>query len=778
MADRFLIAPFETGLELDAKPWLLPDDAFARLRNAYIFRGRVKKRFGTELTGTGAATSMMQNMRSKLAINLGNTSGVGFISSVLNAIPGDVTKFHTGAQFSIGNTIFTVKTAGAGVAMLTTDNPVIPVPGDSATFSTVDGTYSITYLAGAGLPCYFYPSNPVMGLTQYEKGPINDEPAFAFDTQFIYKFAGNRWLKDGPLFPAYFHGTNKDFFWAYNATGLYKYDTVLYVTNFYVVNKAGVSDATDDPIWFYNGTVWTSNLINKWVFLSAGPNAGSYILNGKMLFYFKNRLLVLAPIERDVAVPNPHNTFYPSRCRFSMNGSPLGVGAWLEENEPGYGGGGYIDASTEEEIIGAEFVKDRLIVFFESSTWEIAYTGNDVKPFIWQKLNTELGSRSTNSVVPFDKVVLAVGVNGICACNGSNVERIDKKIPDYVYGFNSLTDSICRVHGIRDYKTEMVYWSYPNHNKHTASDYPNTILVYNYKNDSWAENDDCITCWGYFEQTTDKTWADLTMPWVEANFSWNSYVLEANEKRVIAGNQHGYVFLVNSTITSNARVLDITEITYAAATVTLTIKDHNLLVGDFIKIYNPTGVVIVGNGDQIFRVDTTPTKDTIEIVAWIGSWVPGMYKGGGSVSRVSKIDIKSKEWNFYINSGRTALIPRVDFLVTKTPKRADGEYRGEITIDYTTNSSSLGLLQEGINSNSALGTNILETAPFNNIPLEDTQKRLWHSVFLQGEGEFLQLHIYFTDEQMTVANTVFADFELHGIMIYASPTRMSIGGMI
>ena len=53
-------------------------------------------------------------------------------------------------------------------------------------------------------------------------------------------------------------------------------------------------------------------------------------------------------------------------------------------------GGGYIDASTEEQIVSAEFIKDRLIVYFERSTWELAYTGNEVLPFVWQKINTEL----------------------------------------------------------------------------------------------------------------------------------------------------------------------------------------------------------------------------------------------------------------------------------------------------------------------------------------------------------------------------------------------------
>jgi len=43
-----------------------------------------------------------------------------------------------------------------------------------------------------------------------------------------------------------------------------------------------------------------------------------------------------------------------------------------------------------------------------------------------------LGSESTFSTVPFDKVLLSIGSTGVHACNGVNVERIDNKIPNEV----------------------------------------------------------------------------------------------------------------------------------------------------------------------------------------------------------------------------------------------------------------------------------------------------------------------------------------------------------
>lgn len=37
--DRFLIAPMQSGLQTNLRPWLIQDDAFSQLNNAYLFRG-------------------------------------------------------------------------------------------------------------------------------------------------------------------------------------------------------------------------------------------------------------------------------------------------------------------------------------------------------------------------------------------------------------------------------------------------------------------------------------------------------------------------------------------------------------------------------------------------------------------------------------------------------------------------------------------------------------------------------------------------------------------
>ena len=129
--------------------------------------------------------------------------------------------------------------------------------------------------------------------------------------------------------------------------------------------------------------------------------------------------------------------------------------------------------------------------------------------------------------------------------------------------------------------------------------------------------------------------------------------------------------------------------------------------------------------------------------------LPPTYIGGGTITRISKIDIHTKEFNFFIKQGMNVSVPRVDFLVDRT-----GE--GEITIDIRPSSSTL-----------SVDTFTLETSPYALYPLEATQDRLWHPVYTQLEGTGAQLRIYLSAKQMLDFNIIRADFQLGAMIFYA-----------
>ena len=748
--DRWMIAPFNTGLETDLKPWIIPDDAFAVLTNAYIFRGRVRKRFGSYLMGTAATTPVEQQLFSRLRVQLTNTDGAGNAAGVA---PGAI--FKVGQIFSIGSAIFTVNALGLPANMLRTDG-VVAV----ATFNTTTGAYVING-ATPFTPVFFYPSEPVMGITTYDVGPINQRPSYAFDTQFAYIFTQvvGSWDKVGPAPGFQWHGDDTNFFWCTNWIGNLPGENALFVSNFQAAIGAP-APATDDPIWWYNGTTWTK-LIPYFLPNGGAVATGPFVVTARIVLPFKDRLILLNTIEQNSA--GTVNTQYGNRCRFSQAGSPIAVNAWYEPNQKDAAGntakgGGFIDAATDEVIVSAEFIKNRLIVYFERSTYELVDTQSAVQPFVWQKINTELGSEGTFSTVPFDKEVLTIGQTGVHACNGANVQRIDIKIPNTIFTFQDTATGADRVFGIRDYFTEMVYWTFPSDQQLATQKFPSAVLVYNYVNGSWAINEDCITAFGYFEQQTSMTWATSPFTWETADFTWDSGTTQANFRQVIAGNSEGFMFIIASSVTSNAPNMQITNMTVGGPTVNLNVVDHTMSVGQYVQVLNAQGVTGINNG--IFPIVQVLDKDhiVIEPATFIG-----VYTGGGTVRRVSNYQILSKQWNPYIDKGRNLYVQKMDFLVKKTSA-------GEVVVDYAVSSSNFLMVGPATVTGTIMGNNILEMFPYPSVPFEQESQRLAHPVYFQADGEFVQINIYMDATQIVQPAIAFSDFQLEGIVMYTTPT--------
>lgn len=722
--DRFLIAPIQTGLQNDISPWLIPDDAFAKLENAYLYKGRVRKRFGSRLMSRNVDSDVAQ-LTSRLRIIIGTGNGAIDMDTTTSGDLSDI-PLAIGQMFSAGDTIWTVNALGAGVATLTT------VGGETCTIdSTVSPqTVTIAGIAG-GTDVYFYPNLPVMGLLTYDRANTNDELLIAFDTRRSYQYTSNAWAVIGT---AAWTGDDSNFFWGSNYRGSNAYDYLLFVSNY----------VSADTIRYYNGSTWTT----------MGPltlGGGATLLTAKIVVPFKDRLLAMNTIESTGT--------YRNRVRFSQNGDPTTALTDWDETVPGKGG--YLDAPTKESIISAEFLKDRLIVYFERSTWELVYTGNEVLPFRWQKINTELGAEGTFSKVPFDKVVLGVGNVGIHACNGANVERIDQKIDEEVFAISNQDSGPDRVHGIRDYKVEQVYWSFPSINQQddaTAAtfQYPDKVLVYDYLTGSWAINDDSITTFGYWQDDESATWQSTNDTWEQWEGRWGDGALQARYRYIVAGNQQGYVFIIdpsNGRLAPNLQVTDVNTTTNV-----ITVIEHNLKPGDYILLENMGGLTL---DTDIYKVQSV-ANTTVTINATI----TGTYTGGGTITRVPQLDILTKRYNFYTKSGRNTEVSKVDFLVDTTQN-------GQVTLDYYVSSSEVSMVDESSAStgtDSIVGTNILETSPYTNVPFEAAQEQVWHPVYFQAEGPFIQLHIYMTDTQLADLNIIQSDFQLHGMMFHARPT--------
>lgn len=717
----YLIAPFESGLQNNIEPWLTPEDAFQTLCNAYVWRGRVKKRFGYHyLSG--------EELTSRLRISLGNTDGAGNIAVV---VPGSI--FEVGQMFSIGTEIFTVNVTGTPAVMLDTGVATVK------TYDTSTGALTITGAAVA-TEVFFYPAQPVMGLPQRETANTNLETTIAFDTQFAYQRILGAW---GRLGAAIWTGSNSQFFWSTNYRGASPYETYLYTVNGVVADQINYL-----PI---GTTTWTQIRPQ----LNSGA-ANRFLDTAKIIIPFQDRLLCLNTFETDGGVAEN----YYNRARWTQEGDPRDPAtSWIDVVGSD---GGFIDAPTAEAIVTAQFIKDRLIVYFERSTWELVFTGLKIQPFRWQQLNSELGVEGTFSIIGFDRGAVGVGNVGVHTCNGVNVERIDDKIPDEVFKIHNDNAGPDRVYGIRDFYNEMVYWSFPNHTGNPT--FPNRILAWNYRNKSWAFFDDSFTCFGYFQKTEDIDWTELSNrygEWQDIDIQWDEGILQSQFPDIVLGNQQGFTFTLATEKNSNEQSLYITDMT--PGTTSITSINHNLQSGDYILIEDASGITSLN--DKIVRVGGPVSADNFPIdLAFSGT-----YTGGGKVTRVSNIDIRSKQWNPGTHVGLQFRMPHIDFLLDKTSD-------GEVAVDYYTDSNINDSIQTQVGTGeSLLGSNVLYTKAEENVFSQQSQVRIWHRYFLQAEGQFLQIQIFMTDAQMRNPDIAFSNFQLNALILYAEPEGRIIG---
>lgn len=738
---RFLVAPYQSGLQEDKRAWLISNDAFTELRNAYIYRGRVRKRFGSRLFNE---ESDSPELSSRLRIQIGTTTSDGNFpsndSDDTYDVPGEV--YKVGQQFSVDDVLFTVHTTGTPMDMKRTDNSSA-----TATFNTENGKVRIEG-APADKPVFFYPAEPVMGIRTYERPPLNDEDVIAFDTQFAYTLNNSQWerLSGGD---DTWTGSDDDFFWSTNYRGQEAFDTIFVATN----------NVTDDGIRYYDGDTWTK-LRPK---IIETDDKAAYLETARIVLPFKDRLIAINTVETDL---NDNTERYKNRCRFSVNGNPLAKEAWRQDNP---GQGNYIDAPTREAAVSAEFIQDRLVVYFERSTFELAYTQNQIVPFIWRRINSELGSDSQFSIVSVEQQAVTIGNVSIHASNGSQVYRIDDKIPDRVYRIRNTKAGSERVHGIRDFQNKQIYWSIPQDLKTT---YPEKVLVFNYQTQSWATADDSITTFGYIFNSfiddtrtweSDDTWQERSDVWVEGS-SIEGFMA------VTAGNQEGYIFIIDPDITANAPVLSVTDIENVTdGGITLTVEQHNLRVGDFVQILKPVisdgddGTAISSIDELIFRVDQVDDDNTI--TTFSVDEIEDTYLGGGILRRVSRIDIKTKEYGFFLEQGYDTFIPQIDFYVDNTEL-------GEITCDYFTDTADLSLRDESNVTNTIFGDMIIQSRPFDTY--DQNKRRLWRALYPLAEGSTIQLRLFLSDDQMTRVDTAFSDFQLHAMLFSASQATRTL----
>ncbi len=765
------IASFEndSGIDTFYEPFLIPEKAFPTLQDAYAWRGRIKKRQGFLFLGR------LRRVLTTQAMGTISSAGAGVVT--VNIFTGlGIAATEPNAEVEIGSTTNISIVIAAPISQTLNDTTGTgtltivgagPITAASIQYSTGILTLTFSGAAAASAATFsgaYYPSLPVMGLPNNVTDAINQVNLRAFDTKYAYQFIGGAFQELAP--GTTWQGSDSNFFWTTTywppSGSAAKY---FFATNF---NNNG---AASDPARYYTS-------LGGWNNLTPAVDSTNFMWTSRCIIPYKNCLLAFNTWE---GISQAAAVNYPQRMRFSQQfQDPTNATAWRSDT---IGNGGFIDAATSEAIISVEFIKDILIVKFERSSWKVIYTGNKAFPFTFQKINTEFGAESTFSLVPFDRGVFSFGNVGICTDDSVNVYRIDQRIPDLVFKLSNANNGPQRVHGIRDYTNQLVYWTYSDYVDELV--YPNKVLVYNYINQTFAQFNDSYTCYGYYEAATQYLWSTTTTNWNATNFPWNSPTQQERYPNVVAGNQQGFVVIVSGQQSSNDTSLSITNITPQAAPtpVVITSPNHNLDTDDFISI---TG--IIGSGapnpntlnvnptvpnSGIYKIQTI-NNNTFTLQSYNSATdsfndvvlIPGgVYYGGGRITPINNINITTKVFSPFYEDGGQVRVGYIDFLINKTD---DGEVTCNFYVDenpvYSVSDTS-DEENEGL-----LGTAIILTCPENLtlIPFQSGQNKIWHRFFVESIAQNFQLSLTMSDAQMADQTINTSDFVMHAMTIYLS----------
>lgn len=532
-----------------------------------------------------------------------------------------------------------------------------------------------------------------------------------------------------------------------------------------------------DSLRYYKPTTWvyTYPLLN----IPTAILPPRILVNALLVIPYKGRLLVLNTWEADNPAANSAVN-YAQRVRWSQNFIATDViDGWVDTI---VGRGGYVDAPTGEQITACGFVKDVLIVYFENSTWQLLYTGNELLPFQWQRINSELGADATFSSVLFDNGLMVVGNVGVHVCNGQTCARIDQVIPDEIFQMHNTITGPNRTCGIRDFFMECVYFAYANSVPNTSATgnrfYPNQILCYNYRNESYSFFDDHATAFGLYQNSSNITWADLIpgsgySPWEAWQAPWNSGALQAGFPAIVFGNQQGFIEQIDYENSSNGPSLYIDALApdplYPTDGVLITSNNYNLYAGQYVNIVGVLGdasmVALNGNSYMVLRVgsDLAQTNGNTQFAITGTPTISGTYTGGGTMSVLSNVDIKTKMFTPFWSQGKRYDLRYIDLLFDST---TSGELQVDIYIDFSsTNSMTAG--SPGVR----LGFPIVSTAPesLNNLPYYSFQKegdQIWKRFYADANGSTFQLQLSMNDTEMRTPAINTSDVVLHGMILF------------
>lgn len=425
------------------------------------------------------------------------------------------------------------------------------------------------------------------------------------------------------------------------------------------------------------------------------PSSKYYLVGALSIVAFKDRLIFFSPWVQtssggavqlsDTAIWSWNGTPYYSSL--TPSGQTSDPRAYFVDQT---GFAGWLSSGINQNIISVNNNEDVLLVGFTGKQTRFVYTSNDLYPFLFYIINSELGTSSTFSTITLDRGALSFGQDGIILTSQVSSQRIDLQIPTQVFQLAATTsnNATLRLSGARDYYHEWVHFTFfddsnPTLNANPQVAFPNLTLQYNYREESWGFQYENFTAHGYFRKQEGYTWssnpwnASLT-PWSGINESWNSGVLTSLFPSVVAGNPQGFVVIKNDG-TGEAPTGAIQALAAPGSGSGTQITSTNHCVnnvggplgdgGDYLYFSGCLGNTYLNF--QIGRVITVLDADNFVVDV---PYQSGTYEGLGVYSRLSQPLVQTKQFPVYWNEGRKVRLGAQKYLLDYTDE-------GQVTLN-------------------------------------------------------------------------------------------------
>jgi hypothetical protein len=578
-----------------------------------------------------------------------------------------------------------------------------------------------------------------------------------------------------------------------------------------------------NPPVFTNGPGWVNFCppLSKDVYsIGDKPAAKWYLVTARLIVPFKDRILFFGPVIQTSTAGS--QTYIPDLVIYSQSGTPYYTASFQGQPEsptsitpvlvagintasptsisdgqvgspaaffsdiPGFGG--FVQAGIDEPITSVSVNEDVLIVGFTTVQTRFVYTGNDIIPFNFFLINSELGTQSTFSAVNFDDGVITVGTRGIIMTAQTRAERIDEDILDQLFQISLKNNGSERVTAQRDFIQEVIYFT-SNSNGSRAL-FPNQTYLYNYREGTWARFLESYTTYGQFRKSGGYTWSQIGSifgTWKQWNEPWNSGSSTLFQPIVIAGNQQGFV-VSRDEGTNEPASLIIQGITGN----TVTSPDHGLNNGDFVIPSAALGTISSQINGIIFKVNVL-TNDTFQLLG--PPITGGTYLGAGVITRMYRPFIQSKQFPTSWSIGRKTRLGFQQYLLTTTDNgqitlliflsQDDGQAYNDSNIVPSLGSTNNTLIYSTVVYTCPESTNLgltpsnaslMMIAPINDSDPTKTaspQQQIWHRLNTSLIGDTVQVGFTLSDDQMFDSNfnSQFAEIELHGFILDVNPSQ-------